>query len=106
MICIFRNIIAIVYTDLVGVQVKVEACLVIIAFGQLVNQTQATQQGIIRGLGQVQTATVIALVSYYGFAITLAYLYTFKVGNAGHGYGVAGLWYGMFSGQFVLVASY
>jgi Na+-driven multidrug efflux pump len=56
-------------------------CLVIIAFGQVVNQTQAVQQGIVRGLGQLSVATFIALIAYYGFAKPLAYLYTFQISS-------------------------
>ncbi len=54
-----------------------------------------------RGLGQVGTATVNALVSYYGFALPLAFLYTFVMGG-----GLDGLWYGIFSGQLILCIIY
>jgi|LauGreDrversion4_2_1035121.scaffolds.fasta_scaffold141008_3 hypothetical protein len=36
----------------------------------------------------------------------LGYLYTFKFGNDGAGLGLNGLWYAMFTGQFVLVSCY
>lgn len=47
-----------------------------------------------------------ALFSYYGVALTLGYLFTFKLGNDGHGIGLNGVWYGMFSGQLVLCLIY
>ena len=61
-----------------------------------------------RGLGHshLQAASIICLIAYYGFAIPLGYIFTFIVGNDGKGFGLSGLWYGMFSGQFVLVALY
>jgi Na+-driven multidrug efflux pump len=67
---------------------------------------QATQQGIVRGLGHLKAASYIAFVSYYGFAIPLGYIFTFMIGNNGNGIGLPGLWYGMFSGQLVLVSLY
>ena len=52
------------------------------------------------------TASINALISYYGFAIPLALLFTFFLGNGGKGLGLNGVWYGMFSGQLFLVLVY
>lgn len=105
-IIIARYYISVVYTDVESVRIKVENCLFIIAFGQFFNQMQAVCQGTMRGLGNLQAASLICAIAYYGFAIPLGYIFTFIVGNDGKGWGLNGLWYGMFSGQFVLVVLY
>jgi Na+-driven multidrug efflux pump len=68
------------------------------AFGQIVNQMASGYQGIMRGLAQLNPATAMALIAYYGFAIPLGYLYAFRVGNEGRGLSVYGLWLGMYNG--------
>jgi Na+-driven multidrug efflux pump len=60
-------------------------------------------QGIVRGLGQVRTAAVNALISYYGVSVPMGYIFTFVLGG---GIGLNGLWYGMFSGQLLLCIIY
>ena len=61
-----------------------------------------------RALGErhLKAASWNCLISYYGFALPLGYYFTFHLGNDGKGLGLDGLWYGMFSGQFVLVTLY
>lgn len=44
------------------------------------------------------------MVSYYAVSVPMGYFYTFVVG--GTGLGLNGLWYGMFTGQFVLCLLY
>jgi MATE family multidrug resistance protein len=107
-IIILREYIAIMYTNVPAVIAKVEGVLIIIAFGQFFNQMQACQQGIMRALGKkhLKAASLNCLISYYGFALPIGYLLTFHIGNDGKGLGLEGLWYGMFTGQFVLVCLY
>jgi multidrug resistance protein, MATE family len=96
-----RYLIAEFYTDVVPVQDRVAEALIIVAFGQIFNQMQAAQQGIMRGLGQVYPAAIIAFISYYIFAMPLAWTFSFPTGL-----GLNGLWLGMYSGQFVLCSLY
>jgi MATE family multidrug resistance protein len=62
---------------------------------------QAAQQGIMRGLSEVTPAAIIAFISYYIFAMPLAWVFSFSVGL-----GLNGLWLGMYSGQVVLCSLY
>jgi Na+-driven multidrug efflux pump len=63
----------------------------------------------VRGVGRVGTASLNALISYYGVSVPAGYLFTFVLGGgrAGKpGMGLHGLWYGMFSGQLLLCIIY
>ena len=48
---LLRSLVAVFYTDVMTVREKVSETLVVVAFGQIFNQMQAAQQGIMRGLG-------------------------------------------------------
>jgi multidrug resistance protein, MATE family len=57
---------------------------------------QATCQGALRGLGDVQYPTLICAVSYWIFGLPFGYVLAKYFG-----YGVYGIWFGLCTGLFI-----
>ncbi len=71
--------------------IEIAAQLLIIAgFFQLFDGTQVVGLGILRGIGDVNTPTIITFIAYWLIGIPLAYLLGIKLNL-----GVNGIWYGL-----------
>lgn len=67
--------------------------LLITALFQLSDGVQVVAMGALRGLGDIRTPTLIAVVSYWLLGLPIGYLLAFKFG-----FGVYGVWYGLLAG--------
>lgn len=92
----FRNDLPKFYIDSPDIIELASSLLLIAAFFQIADGVQAVGVGALRGLSDVKVPTMIALFSYWGIALPVAWLLGFPLGM-----GVRGIWYGMLIGLFV-----
>jgi MATE family multidrug resistance protein len=93
---LFRNELPKFYIDSPDIIELASSLLLIAAFFQIADGIQAVGVGALRGLSDVKVPTLIALFSYWGIALPVAWLLGFPLGM-----GVQGIWYGMLIGLFV-----
>lgn len=70
--------------------------LIIAAFFQLFDGTQVVALGILRGLGDVNTPTVLTFLAYWIVGIPVGYWLGIHLG-----YGIEGIWYGLTLGLLI-----
>ena len=74
--------------------VQLASTLIIVAgFFQLSDGVHVVGLGSLRGMSDVRIPTVITLISYWGLAIPVSYVFGFVLG-----YGPQGIWYGLCAG--------
>ncbi len=78
------------YVDEVPVIDLAASLLVIAAFFQLSDGVQAVALGVLRGMADVKTPTLITLIAYWGVGLPVAYGLAFPLG-----WGAAGIWVGL-----------
>ena len=67
--------------------------LIVAAFFQLFDGTQVVGLGILRGMGDVKTPTIITFISYWIIGLPVGYLLGIYLN-----YGVLGVWFGLVAG--------
>lgn len=97
---VFRGHLPQLYGPEPPVALLASAVLPIAAAFQLFDGLQAVGGGILRGMGRVRPAYVFNLVGYYALALPLAGWLAFTQKQ-----GLAGLWWGLALGLFVIAAS-
>ncbi len=90
---VFRHILPALYIDDVEVIELAASLLVIAAFFQLSDGSQAIGLGLLRGMADVKLPTVITLFAYWVVALPLGYWLAFRVGL-----GPQGVWIGLLIG--------
>ncbi|MEO1254222.1 MAG: MATE family efflux transporter [Bacteroidota bacterium] len=90
---VLRNTLPVLYIKNEVVQSTAASLLVIAAAFQISDGVQAVGLGVLRGLTDVKVPTVVTFVAYWLIAIPVGYWLAFHIG-----YGVQGVWYGLFIG--------
>lgn len=93
---LFREALPSFYINSPDIIALASQLLLIAAFFQLADGIQAVGVGALRGLSDVRVPTLIALFSYWGIALPVAWVMGFNFEM-----GVKGIWYGMLIGLFV-----
>jgi MATE family multidrug resistance protein len=75
------------------------AVLPVAAAFQLVDGVQVVGGGVLRGMGRTRPAALFNLLGYYAFALPVGWWLAFY-----RGHGLAGVWWGLASGLFVVSA--
>ncbi|MFN6944566.1 MAG: MATE family efflux transporter [Cytophagaceae bacterium] len=89
----FRQYLPALYIADVDIGAMATSLLLISAFFQLSDGVQVVGLGALRGIGDIRIPTAIALISYWLLGLPLGYFMAFPMG-----YGVEGIWYGLFCG--------
>ncbi len=90
MLIIFRSDIPYFYTSDREVVLIAPSLLLIAAFFQIFDGTQAVALGILRGIKEVKLPTVITFIAYWLIGLPSAWLLGFPLG-----FGTEGVWYGL-----------
>jgi multidrug resistance protein, MATE family len=90
---LFRNNLAFLFTTDKEVIALASTLIIIAAFFQISDGLQAVALGMLRGIQDVKTPTIITLVAYWGLGLPLCYLFGFTLEL-----GPKGVWYGLASG--------
>jgi MATE family multidrug resistance protein len=90
---ILRNVLPSLYIDNPSVISFASAILIIAALFQISDGIQAVGIGVLRGLTDVKGPTFITFIAYWVLALPIGYLLGFKLG-----YGIVGIWIGLFFG--------
>jgi multidrug resistance protein, MATE family len=93
---LLKNVLPALYIDDSAV-IKITAdLLLIVAFFEIFDGTQAVALGVLRGITDVKLPTIITFVAYWVVALPLGYLLGFPLG-----FGVQGVWIGLSVGLIV-----
>jgi MATE family multidrug resistance protein len=87
---LFRNILPGLFNKDPEVISIAASLLIIAAFFQLSDGVQVVGLGALRGVKDVKTPTIIAIIAYWGIGLPMSYVFAFKLGL-----GVQGVWYGL-----------
>lgn len=90
---IFRNVLPSFYIDNPDVISFTSTILIIAALFQVSDGVQAVGIGVLRGLTDVKGPTLITFIAYWLLALPIGYLLGFTFG-----YGIVGVWIGLFLG--------
>lgn len=93
MFVVFRNRLPEAFTKNGDVQVMAALLLLFAAIFQISDSTQAIGAGLLRGIKDVKTPTVLIGIAYWVIGIPVGYLLAFKAGM-----GAAGMWTGLILG--------
>lgn len=89
----FKNYLPGFFTNNAGVYAMATWLILLAAIFQISDATQAIGAGLLRGIKDVKTPTVLIAVAYWVIGIPVGYLLAFKAGM-----GAAGMWVGFISG--------
>ena len=96
---VLRDVLPYIYTDDPEVVVLVAALLPIAGAFQLFDGLQVVGGGVLRGMGRTRPAALFNLLGYYVLGLPVAWYLAFETDV-----GVAGIWWGLTLGLFVVAA--